>query len=289
MKQLIITLSLAAVLMTACGGESKKTEALDRDSIHDTAAPALKEFKTFTLSDQLCFIVDEEDPVAPEFKTTGVKEKYSIVCPEKGMMTDDAMAELADLYFGSGASSDFREAASAWRKKIIESYSKPVKSFDEDLPHSYAEMSSSCRQDSNLATFIISYANYNVGAAHGMHSVQYVTVDVETGNIIHLPDLIDTSRLGYAVARAIQDLDVNSDTRECLFDEYQNVDVMPSSYNFFIDSTRSTINIVYELYHITPYCCGIQTVVLPIFWLSKHLTLTPYAKRLFGPDSYIKE
>lgn len=38
----------------------------------------------------------------------------------------------------------------------------------------------------------------------------------------------------------------------------------------------------------TTFACGIQSVVLPIFWLSKHVPLTPYAKRLFGPGSYIE-
>lgn len=62
---------------------------------------------------------------------------------------------------------------------------------------------------------------------------------------------------------------------------------MPAS--FFIDSARNDITVGYDLYDIQPYACGIPTVVLPIFWLSKHVELTPYAKRLFGPDSYIKE
>ena len=44
----------------------------------------------------------------------------------------------------------------------------------------------------------------------------------------------------------------------------------------------------YDLYHIQPYACGIPSVVLPIFWLSKHVSLTPFAKRLFGPDSYVE-
>lgn len=34
--------------------------------------------------------------------------------------------------------------------------------------------------------------------------------------------------------------------------------------------------------------CGIQAVTLPIFWLSKHVRLTPYAKGLFGPECYVE-
>ncbi len=63
---------------------------------------------------------------------------------------------------------------------------------------------------------------------------------------------------------------------------------MPMPDDFFIDCTRSAIIVNYGLYHIAPYACGIQSVVLPIFWLSKHVDLTPYSKRLFGPGSYIE-
>jgi hypothetical protein len=34
---------------------------------------------------------------------------------------------------------------------------------------------------------------------------------------------------------------------------------------------------------------GIPAVAMPIFWLSKHAELSPYAKRIFGPGSYLPE
>lgn len=286
MKHTILPLFIAAALMTACGGKNKPSEeAKPQDSLQEPlmeSVSMVKEFRTFTVSDCLCFVVNEPDPFEPEYTTTGVKDEFSIAWPETGMMTDRAMKELMSHYFGPDASIDIKRAVNNWRQKTIAEYGNPVKKIDEDRSFSYSEMNSTCRQDSNLATFIINYGNYNIGAAHGMYALQYVTVDVESGDIIHLQDLIDTTRLGYAVARAIQDLDVNSDTRDCLFDEYQNVNVMPVNPNFFIDSTRSSINVVYDLYEITPYCCGIQTVSLPVRWLTRYITLTPYAKRLFG-------
>jgi hypothetical protein len=291
MKQLILTLALAATLLAACGGESAKTESDSQiqDSALDSAVP-MKEFKTFTVSDKLCFMIHDEEPFAPEFENYGVRERFSVEWPEEGMMTEKAMRELMNYYFGPEAPADIKKAVSRWRENVKNEYGgKMVKEVNEDLPYSYHELHSDCRQDGNLATFFITYGNYEIGAIHGMYAECYVTVDVETGEIVHLSDLLDTTRLGYAIARAIQDLDVNSETRDCLFDEYQNADEMPMTENFFIDSTRSTINVIYDLYHITPYCCGVQTITLPIFWLSKHLKLTPYAKQLFGPDSFIKE
>ena len=105
--------------------------------------------------------------------------------------------------------------------------------------------------------------------------------------MVHLNDLVDTSKLGEIVVRAIEDLVVNKDVQECLFDEYRNVEKMPVADNFFIDSTRSTITLVYQQYDITPYACGLPSVVMPIFWLSKHTELTPYAKKLFNKGSGI--
>ena len=141
-----------------------------------------------------------------------------------------------------------------------------------------------------LATFIVRMECYGLGAAHGIYSVDYLTVDLESGNAIHLTDLVtDTNLLCEAVAHAIQDLEVNRDVRECLFDEFCDVERMPLPRNFTIDSARNSITVTYSLYDIQPYACGIPSIVLPIYWLSKHVELTPYAKRLFGPGSYIKE
>ena len=50
---------------------------------------------------------------------------------------------------------------------------------------------------------------------------------------------------------------------------------------------KCNITLVYQIYHIAPFASGIQEVVLPIFWLSKHIPLTPYAKRIFGPGCSI--
>lgn len=292
MKRLIFTLSLAAALFTACGGDNSKTENDSQPAATDSVAQAtpIKEFRTFTVSDKLCFIVHDEEPFAPEFATYYVRKRFAVEWPEEGMMTDKAMKELLSNYFNVDPTTDIKKAVAEWRDNVIHNTpGEKVKEIDEDMPYEYSEMHSDCRQDSNIATFSISYGDYNIGAIHGMYAERYLTVDVETGEVIHLSDLLDVKRIGYAVARAIQDLDVNSEIFDCLFDEYKEVNEMPLSETFFIDSTHSTINIIYDPYEITPYCCGVQRVCLPIFWLSKHLKLTPYAKQLFGPENFLKD
>ncbi|MBQ3948886.1 MAG: DUF3298 domain-containing protein, partial [Bacteroidales bacterium] len=146
--------------------------------------------------------------------------------------------------------------------------------------YSYFTIESKCEQQGDIATFIIWRETYSVGAAHGLYSCEYVNVDVNSGNIIHLNDLVDTSLLGPVIARAVEDLTVNSDVQKALFDV--NPERLPIPADFTIDSTRSTITLVYQVYEIASYADGIQEIVLPIFWLSKHIPLTPYAKSLFG-------
>ena len=80
-----------------------------------------------------------------------------------------------------------------------------VESIDEERPHSYYSLEGSCTQDSALAVFTAKTELYSVGAAHGLYTVRYLTVDKETGNVIHLPDLVtDTNLLCEAIAHAIR-------------------------------------------------------------------------------------
>ncbi len=262
---------VAALLLSACGGQGKQ-----------------KDFKTHSVAGKQCLFFPAEEEGMDEMY---LKKTYSLVWPDKGVLAPEAERELLRLCFGDSTATDFDQALEHWRNVIgfweTATAGKRIDTIDESQPFSYDELTSTCRLDSNLALFEVGNSSFVVHAAHGIYSVNYLTVDANTGKAVHLSDLMDTTHLGEAVARAIQDLEVNESVRECLFDEFRNVDRMPVSRNFFIDSTRSTINLSYGLYWITPYCCGIQNVVLPIFWLSKHVPLTPYAKELFGPGCSI--
>lgn len=279
MKRIITILALAFILLASC-------------------KPGNKEFGTYTVSDKRCFLQIFDEPFIFDLDTIGAKITYSIVWPNKGTVSEAALHELQYLYFYDSTVNDIADAPDWWMDPngIDGWFFYPdetpqivaVDSIDEDKPYSYIDLEGTCRQDSNLALFTVHQESFPVGAAHGMHSTDFLTVDLETGNAIHLADLVaDTNLLCEAIAHAIQDLEVNKETRDCLFDEFIDAGRMPLPRNFTIDSARNGILVYYGLYEITPYACGIQAVTLPIFWLSKHVPLTPYAKRLFGPGCSI--
>ncbi|MBR4505819.1 MAG: DUF3298 domain-containing protein [Bacteroidales bacterium] len=276
MKRTTILIVLAALLLAGC-------------------KQGTNEFATRTLSGEQCYQVIFDEKQAPWGTDFFTKTDYKLEWPTKGAMSAEAERELLLLCFMDSTATKFDEAAQRWLAMPF-SYEdeydcerKPVKSIDENEEYGYMHLESSFTQDSALAVFTVNTESFVVGAAHGMYSVDYLTIDKATGNVIHIDDLVtDTNMLCEAVAHAIQDLDVNKDTRECLFDEFRDTDRMPMPGNFVVDSARNSIMVVYGLYEIAPYACGIQSVVLPIFWLSKHVPLTPYAKRLFGPGSHLE-
>ena len=253
-------------------------------------------FATRTLSGEQCYQVTfdkEKEPWGIDFVT---KTDYTLAWPAEGAMSAEAERELLQLCFMDSTATNFDEAAQRWLampfsyEDEFDCKRKPIDAIDENEDYGFMHLESIVTEDSTLAVFTIKSESFVVGAAHGMYSVDYLTIDKASGNAIHLADLVtDTNLLCEAVARAIQDLDVNKEMRECLFDEFRDAARMPMPGNFIVDSARNSITVVYNLYEIAPYACGIQSVVLPIFWLSKHVPLSPYAKRHFGPESHIEE
>lgn len=274
MRRITLFIVLAALLLSGCN-KSK--------------------FSTHTISGEQCYMVTFDQEKAPWGTNFGSKASYTLTWPDKNMLSSEAEHELLLLCFMDSNATNFSEAAQKWLstpfsyEDDMDCERKPVKSIDDTCDYSYMHLESTCTVDSTLAVFTVKTESFVFGAAHGMHSTDFLTVDLETRNAVHLEDLVtDTNLLCEAVAHAIQDLDVNSDVRQCLFDEFIDVDRMPLPHNFTIDSARTSIIVYYGLYEITPYACGIQEVVLPIFWLSKHVPLTPYAKSLFGPGCSIE-
>lgn len=275
-KILSLTLILTIVVLTGCGKKNGP-------------------FTTFSISGMRSYMVKTDDPYLPEtLNPCGVENSYSLVWPTKGMMTKDAEKELIRQVFADSISTSVNEASQRWLSnlwlyedtKALET--KTVDSVSGKESYTYAHLSNDIKQHDNLVTFITSTETLLAGAAHGMHMVQYLTYDRKAKRVIHLNDLVDTSKMGEAVVRAIEDLVVNKDISDCMFEEYHKAGKVAVVDNFFIDSTRSTITIVFQQYDIAPYACGLQSVVLPIFWLSKHVELTPYAKKLFGKGSYLE-
>ena len=220
----------------------------------------------------------------------GLENKYSVQWPAEGMLTPEAEQELLVALFGDSTATSFDEAAARWVKsneyetlfgdELLEcSVVAKIPENIDNLCYNYVD--GTIREDRNLVEFSVFLEAY-MGGAHGVHYFLPLVYDRNAGRIIHLSDLVDTTNFGEVVSLAIEDLDVNSTVRECLFDEELLGDAFPVSDDFYIDSTRSTITLIYQIYDIAPYACGAQEVVLPIFWLSKHRELTPYAKEIFG-------
>jgi Protein of unknown function (DUF3298). len=242
-------------------------------------------------------MVKTDDPYLPEeMNPYGVENSYTLVWPLKGMMTQEAEKELIRQVFADSTAATFKEASERWLKSLwlMDDEVKAVATREMDSvshleSYTYAHLQNTVEENGELVTFTNTTETFLAGAAHGSYIVEYLTYDRKKKRVVHLNDLVDTSKLGEIIVRAVQDLTVNKEVLDCMFDEYKNAEKIIVPDNFFIDSIRSTINIVFQQYDITPYACGLQTVVMPIYWLSKHTPLTPYAKKLFGEGSYLKE
>ena len=241
-------------------------------------------------------MVKTSDPYLPEeLNPYGVENSYSLVWPDKGMMCREAEKELILQVFSDSTSQTVREAAERWLQNpwIFEDGIKALSSTDVDSvshleTYTYAHLKNSVEENGELVTFINTTETFLAGAAHGMYIVQYLTYDRKAKRVVHLNDLVDTAKLSEVIVRAIEDLTVNKEVYDCMFDEYKEAERIIVPDNFFIDSTRSTITVVFQQYDITPYACGLQSVVLPIYWLSKHQELTPYAKEFFSKGSSLE-
>lgn len=274
MKRLTFGLLLLGALASAC----HRDDAL---------------FRTQTLEGTACYEITDPEWNFPDGQPIGIKNNYSVQWPAARQLTPQAERELMYCIFGDSTATDARQAADKWLHDI-DFYQdngialRTIPSIDEDRDHAYANLKATCSRNGNLVTYQINTESFIAHAAHGMYTARNVIIDLDTRNIVHLSDLLtDTDALHKVIVRAIEDLDVNKDVREVLYLENEQLTALPIPDDFLIDSTRSVITLVYQVYDIACYAAGMQFVDLPIFWLSKHIPLTPYAKELFGPGCSI--
>lgn len=227
----------------------------------------------------------------------GINNSIDIVWPDN--MPLEAQRELLFKLFGDTLD-DFDQACEAalstnWfddedNMTILDM--RQTETANNEVFSNYHVVQCDMTNDDELFAFNIYREDYFAYAVHPMHYDRWFTYDNETQRVVHLEDLIDTAQLRPVIVRALFDLPVNQETKECVYDLMSAIgddEFLTLPDDFFIDSTRSTIVLVYQPYEIACYACGVQYITLPIFWLSKHLELTPYAKRLFGPTAYLKE
>lgn len=223
--------------------------------------------------------------------TSLLQNSYEIDWPKPKTLTPADEQRLLAHIFGSNAAASFDQSCknylnNNWTDEDGNAQAQPIDSIPSNEGYGYQRLTATCRIDSGLASFIVSCESYTESAAHGIYSVHYLNYDQENKRFISLSDLVDTAQLGPVIVRAIEDLAINKEVYDCL---YEHTESLPVPDDFIIDSNRSIITVVYQLYDIACYACGIQSVELPVFWLSKHIELTPYAKEFFGPDSHLPD
>lgn len=248
-------------------------------------------FETSLKQDSCCYLMKTSNEMFP---IMGLKNRYSVMWPSEGMLSKEAERELLILMFRDSTSSSFDAAASEWVRTndyaelFPEELVESVKAEDipADLPadYCYSYLDAKVEEMGNLLNYWV-FSEAYLGGAHGVYYNRCRVYDRDSARIIHLADLVDTTNFGEVVVRAIEDLEVNSMVKEVLFEEEMFTNEFPVASDFYIDSTRSTITLVYQIYEIACYAAGSQEVVIPIYWLSKHRDLTPYAKNLFGKGS----
>ena len=243
-----------------------------------------KPISTVSIKGQQCLkfpVVEDED--GPMY----MSNNYELTWPAQGAVGKEVELEMIRVCFGDSTATTFDQALTKWRMGWhlwfdANAEGEPIDSSAMAEPWGNIDLRSYLEQSGRLATFTVASDVFHTKAAHGVHDVAYLMVDRDKDKVVHLADLMDTTHLAAAIYKAVSELDTNSSVKDCINEEYLDGNPLPLSQNFFIDSARHSIVIVYELYRIAPYPAGIQSVVLPIDWLAKEVVLTPYAKNLFG-------
>lgn len=242
-----------------------------------TVSCGKRAFRTDHYTDERCYELTFDDELWGEDGVIGLKASYDVVWPAKGLLDEAAERELMFLTFDDSSAHSMQEAAEQWiTSTFFYEEDQPQVRRVDSLPDddgwgvSYEHVQSTCQDFGTRVLFTISGESFGAGAAHGMYGVSYLTIDKESGRALHLTDFVgDTTQLGVLIARAVHELDTNREVLSCLFDEYRDTDRMPQPNTFFVDSARTALTIVYGLYEVAPYACGIQSVVLPFAWLDK--------------------
>ena len=280
-KTLCLALAAAALLMGACRQTPEERDAANQQEIKITDYRGTL-CQELTLKEPIPFM---EDNLLQEENT------FELKWPDLGAFSPETRGQLIVLAFGDSTATTLEEAAQRFlRQSQMEDNEIARRRKIDSIttrPCNYKKISGGVEQNGDLLLFHTNYEGMVAFAAHGYYGYNSLIVDRKSGRVVHLEDLMDTTGIGEVMIRALEDLVVNRDngnTTECLFDEYKQR--LPHPDGFTIDSTRSVVTAHFNPYSAQPYACGMLFVDMPIYWLSKHLQLTPYGKEIFGPESY---
>ncbi|MBR1516628.1 MAG: DUF3298 domain-containing protein [Bacteroidales bacterium] len=241
--------------------------------------------------------------------TTYLENKLDIEWPASGQLRQSTETEMLRRLIGDSTSSTIEEACAKHLNQIwVVDNETPttVEAIDDSAiteENSYHYLTTTCRNDAELLHMTAFSQIYDVAGVHGSYDFQSVTYDRKRKKFIEISDLLDTNTLRLVIRRAIDELDENNDVKESLYERYDTEymtqlyeqvkgtpdsaiyeaypEPLPLNFTFEIGKQRTQILLTYPLYSIAPYSCGIQTVVMPIAWLSQQVELTSYAKKLF--------
>lgn len=243
-----------------------------------------KEFATRTVKGERCWQLIIDDST-----TSWVRNSYELQWPQMGCISSDAERELIKQVFGSYADKSLHRSCENFLNsqgllEECEEVHYPAYNVDtipDTEMFTEQEIKTLCEANEKLITLTVTSYIFPEGAAHGSYDIMPIVIE-RGGGIIHLADIVDTNQLGPIVARAVNKLPANSDVKECLFDEFQGQESLPVSQVFSISDAMDTVYMVYGLYWLTPYACGVQEVALPVNMLNETMALTERGKKIFG-------
>ena len=243
-----------------------------------------KEFATRTLKGERMWQLIVDDSTS-----SWVRNCYELQWPEMGCIGSGVENELIKMVFGDYAGKGMHRSCENFLNsqgllEDAEGVHYPcinVDTIPDTVMRTEQEISTICEATDKMITLTVTSYVFPEGAAHGSYDIMPIVIE-RGGDIIRLSDIVDTNQLGPVIARAVNKLPANRDVKECLFDEFIGAPSLPVSQVFSVSDAMDTVYLVYSLYWLAPYACGIQEVALPVGMLKETMSLTDRGKRLFG-------
>ncbi len=117
-----------------------------------------------------------------------------------------------------------------------------------------------CNENYILSTYVLNYAF--TGGAHGLETLEYTTVDLKTGKILNLANIMDEGRkqdLSRLLTSKLKKMNKIPDSRKLSENGYFVDEIQPTE-NFYL--MPDGIGFLYNHYDIAPYSYGATDIFL---------------------------